>query len=185
YNRMSRKNNFSWAIYPEKDNEGYLRLKLQKTDGRKKEIISYANATDGKNALFRITADYQLCQKLTGLYETKNQCFQHTINECDGACIGKISTSEYNERIQRFIDKNSIENKNLIIIDRGRNINERSAILVENGIYKGYAFYDLNYQISNVNILKNILIPMESNRETQRIIQLYLRKNKALKIIRF
>ncbi|MEN9909582.1 MAG: hypothetical protein RLZZ540_2731 [Bacteroidota bacterium] len=185
YNRMARKNHFSWAIYPEKDSEGYLRLKLQKTDGRKKEILSYVNAADGKNALFRITANYHLCQKLTGLYETKNHCFQHTINECDGACVGKIPSSEYNERIQQFIDKNSFENKSIIIIDRGRNVNERSAILVENGVFKGYAFYDLNYQITNVNILKNILIPMESNRDIQRIIQAYIRKNKALKIIHF
>lgn len=185
YNRMSRKNHFSWAIYSEKDSEGYLRLKLQKTDGRKKEIISYVNAADGKNALFRITADYQLCQKLTGLFETKSNCFQHTINECDGACVGKITNSEYNERIQKFIDKNSFDNKNMIIIDRGRNVNERSAILVENGVYKGYAFYDLNYQITNVNILKNILIPMESNRDIQRIIQAYIRKSKALKLIHF
>ncbi|OYX83205.1 MAG: exonuclease [Flavobacteriales bacterium 32-34-25] len=185
YNRMARKNHFSWAIYPEKDSEGYLLLKLQKTDGRKKEILSYANAADGKNALFRITANYHLCQKLTGLYETKTHCFQHTINECDGACVGKIPSSEYNERIQQFIDKNSFDNKNIIIIDRGRNVNERSAILVENGVFKGYAFYDLNYQITNVNILKNILIPMESNRDIQRIIQAYIRKNKALKLIHF
>lgn len=185
YNRAAPKNHFSWAIYPEKDSEGYLRLKLQKTDGRKKEILSYANAADGKNALFRITADYQLCQKLTGLYETKNHCFQHTISECDGACVEKVPASEYNKRIQKFIDENSFDNKNMIIIDRGRNVNERSAILVENGVYKGYAFYDLNHQINNANILKNILIPMESSRDTQRIIQAYIRKNKALKIIHF
>ncbi len=185
YNRSSRKDRFSWAIYSEKDTEGYLRLKLQKTDGRKKEILSYANALDGKNALFRITANYHLCQKLTGLYETKTHCFQHTINECDGACIGKIPSSEYNERVLRFIDKNSFENKNLIIIDRGRNTSERSAILVENGVFKGYAFYDLNYQITNPNILKNILVPMESSRDIQRLIQAYIRKNKAIKIIHF
>ncbi len=185
YNRSAKKNHFSWAIYSEKDNEGYLRLKLQKTDGRKKEIISYTNAVDAKNALFRITANYHLCQKLTGLYETKTHCFQHTINECDGACVGKITASEYNERIQNFIDKNSLDNKNMIIIDRGRNINERSAILIENGVFKGYAFYDLNYQITNPNILKNILVPMESNKEIQRIIQAYIRKNKSLKIIHF
>ncbi|MGM8363141.1 exonuclease domain-containing protein [Flavobacterium sp. ARAG 55.4] len=185
YNRMSRKNHFSWAIYSEKDSAGYLRLKLQKTDGRKKEILSYLNAADGKNALHSITENYQLCQKLTGLYESKTNCFQVTTNECDGACTGKISPSDYNLRVQNFIDKNSFDNKNMIIVDRGRNVNERSAVLVENGVYKGYAYYDLNYQINNPEILKNILIPMQSSRDIQRIIQTYIRKNKALKIIHF
>lgn len=185
YNRMSPKSNFAWAIYSEKDANGYLNLKLQKADGRKKEIKSYLNLQEGKDALFRITSHYHLCQKLTGLYETKTHCFQHTINECDGACIGKISSIEYNTRVQTFIDNNLFENKTLVIVDKGRTITERSAILIENGIYKGYAFYDLNYQINTIEILRNIIIPMQNNRDTRNSIQSYLRKGKVMKIINF
>lgn len=57
-------------------------------------------------------AHYKLCQKLTGLYETKNHCFQYTIKECDGACIGTIPPEEYNARVQEFIDKNVFEKQN-------------------------------------------------------------------------
>jgi DNA polymerase-3 subunit epsilon len=185
YNRMSPKSNFSWAIYAEKDADGYLNLKLQKADGRKKEVKSYTSQQEGKDALFRITSHYKLCQKLTGLYETKTHCFQHTIGECDGACIGKITATEYNERVQAFIEKNLFDNKTLVIIDRGRTITERSAVLIENGVYKGYAFYDLNYQINTIEILRNIIIPMQSNRDTRQNIQSYLRKSKGIKIVNF
>jgi DNA polymerase-3 subunit epsilon len=185
YNRMSPKSHFSWALYAEKDANGYLNLKLQKADGRKKEIKAYTSLQEGKDALFRITSHHQLCQKLTGLYETKTHCFQHTINECDGACIGKITAMEYNARVQTFIDKNLFENKTLVIVDKGRTITERSAILVENGVYKGYAFYDLNYQINKIEILRNIIIPMQSNRDTRNSIQSYLRKGKMMKIVNF
>jgi DNA polymerase-3 subunit epsilon len=185
YNRMSPKSNFSWAVYAEKDANGYLNLKLQKADGRKKEIKSYTSMQEGKDALFRITSHYQLCQKLTGLFETKTHCFQHTINECDGACIGKISPSVYNLRVQTFIEKNLFDNKTLAILDRGRTVSERSVILVENGVYKGYAFYDLNYQINNIEILRNIITPMQSNRDTRNSIQSYIRKSKTIKIINF
>jgi DNA polymerase-3 subunit epsilon len=185
YNRMSPKTNFSWAVYAEKDANGYLNLKLQKADGRKKEVKSYISQQEGKDALFRISSHYKLCQKLTGLYETKTHCFQLTINECDGACIGKIAPEEYNERVQNFIEKNLFDNKTLAILDRGRTISERSAILVENGVYKGYTFYDLNYQINNIEILRNIIIPMQSNRDTRNNIQSYMRKSKTIKIINF
>jgi DNA polymerase-3 subunit epsilon len=158
---------------------------LQKADGRKKEIKAYTSFQEGKEALIRITAQYQLCQKLTGLSETKTHCFQYTTNECDGACIGKITAIEYNSRVQTFIDKNLFENKTLVIVDKGRTISERSAILVENGIYKGYAFYDLNYQINKIEILRNIIIPMQSNRDTRNSIQSYLRKGKMMKIVNF
>lgn len=185
YNRAQRKSIFQIALYVEKDANGYLNLSLQKADGRKKEITSFASLQEGKNALFRITSHYKLCQKLTGLYQTKTECFQHKINECDGACIGKVSPEVYNERVQDFITNSDYENQNMILIDKGRSINERSAILIENGIYKGYAFYDLNYQIHNIPILKNILIPMQNNRDTKHIIQSQIRKNKFLKILKF
>lgn len=185
YNRMSRKSNYSWAIYTEKDSDGFLNLKLQKADGRKKEVLSYVNAIEGKNALIQITSEFNLCQKLTGLSQAKTNCPQHKSNECDGACVGKISVLEYNQRVQVFIEKNSFDNTNMVIIDKGRNINERSAVLIENGVYKGYTFYDLNYQIHNIEILKNIIIPMQSNRDTRTIIQGHLRKNKGFKIIKF
>ncbi len=185
HNRAQRKSIFQWALYQEKDENGYINLKLQKTDGRKKEITSFVSIQEGKNALFRITSSYNLCQKYTGLYETKNECFQYKIKECDGACIGKVSAEEYNERVKQFIEKNQFENENMVVIDKGRSLEERSAILIENGIYKGYCFYDLNYQINNIEILKNIIIPMQNNRDTRNIIHGYLRKYKVMKIVKF
>ena len=64
-------------------------------------------------------------------------------------------------------------------------IDEQSAVLIENGIYKGYAFYDLNYQVQKIEILKNIIIPMQNNRDARNIIQSQIRKNKLLKIVKF
>ncbi len=185
YNRAQRKSIFQWALYEVLDDKGYLNLKLQKADGRKKEITSYTSIQEGKNSLFRITEKYNLCQKLNGLYETQNGCFQHKINECNGACLGKEAPEEYNQRVEEFLNEMSFNNQNRIIVDRGRKINERSAVLIENGIYKGYCFFDLNYQITNMEVFKTILIPMQNNRDTRTIIQGYLRKNKVLKIINF
>ncbi|WP_426063239.1 exonuclease domain-containing protein [Flavobacterium sp. DSP2-3-1] len=185
YNRAQRKSIFQLALYAEKDEKGYINLKLQKADGRKKEITSFTSIQEGKNALFRITSHYNLCQKLSGLYHSKTNCFQYSIKECDGACIGEVSPEEYNARVQNFIDKNTFQNQNMVLIDKGRTISERSAVLIENGIYKGYAFYDLNYQINNIEILRNIIIPMQNNRDTKNIIQGHIRKNQTLKTVKF
>lgn len=184
-NRAQRKSIFQLALYSEKDKNGYLNLKIQKYDGRKKEITSFSSLQEAKNTLFKITGKYHLCQKLTGLYQCKNECFQYGIKECDGACIGEITAEEYNLRVDLFLKENDFETQNMIIIDKGRNISERSAVLIENGIYKGYAFYDLNYQITNPEILKNILVPMQNNRDAKNIIQSHIRKSKILKIIHF
>lgn len=185
YNRSQRKSIFQWALYFEIDEKGYLALKLQKADGRKKEITSFTSLQEGKNFLLKITEKYNLCQKINGLYETQNGCFQYKIKECNGACLGKETPESYNERVLEFSNEMKFENDNIVIIDRGRTVDERCAVLIENGIYKGYCFYDLNYQINNIEILKNIIIPMQNNRDTRTIIQGYLKRNKVIRIIKF
>ena len=82
-----------------------------------------------------------------------------------------------------MIKKNSYKNKNMVIIDKGRDIDERSAIYVENGVFKGIGFFNLNYQINNMDVLESFITPMENNRDTQHIIQSYMRRNKRLKVI--
>ena len=71
----------------------------------------------------------------------------------------------------------------MLIIDKGRDIDERSAILIENGKYIGFGFFNLNYQVNNPEVLKSIINPMQDNRDSQHIIQSYLRKNKGLKVV--
>ncbi|MFN5773944.1 MAG: exonuclease, partial [Flavobacterium sp.] len=165
--------------------QGYLALLLQKADGRKKEITAFSSIQEGKNYLFRITEKFQLCQKINGLYETQNSCFQYKIKECAGACIGVEAPDSYNARVEAYLEETQLGNQTLVVIDRGRRTDERSAVLIENGIYKGYCFYDLNYQIHNLEILKNLIIPMQNNRDTRSIIQGYLRRNKVLKVLTF
>ncbi len=185
YNRAQRKTIFQFALYQEINTDGYIQLKIQKADGRKKEITSFTTLQEAKNFLFRISDKHQLCQKLNGLYDTQNGCFQLKINDCNGACINQEPTEIYNQRVIEFIEKNDFQNQNMIIIDKGRKVDERSAILVENGTYKGYCFFDLNYQVTNIEVLKNILIPMQNNRDVKTIIQGYIKKNKVHKIINF
>jgi DNA polymerase III subunit epsilon len=185
YNRSQRKTIFPFALYAEKNKEGYLALTVRKADGRKKEITSFSTLLEGKEKLHKITSDYQFCQKVNGLYDTKKECFQYDIKQCNGACIGQETPEDYNARVTEFLENHQLQNQSMVIIDRGRTVNERSAVLIENGVYKGYCYYDLNHQINNIDILKNIIIPMENNRDSRNIIQSYIRKRRVLKIMRF
>lgn len=185
YNRSLKKTIFPWSLYQEKDLNGYIALRIQKTDARKKELASFSSPAEAQSVLFKITDSYQLCQKINGLETVKSHCFPYELNQCNGACIQKESSEEYNIRVESFFENNEYQKQNMIIIDRGRNIQERSAILIEDGVFKGYAFFDLNYQVNNIDILKNIIIPMKSNRDSKNIILSYLKKKKVLKTLSF
>ena len=183
FNRALRKSSYTHQLTSFVDKNGYINLSIEKADGRKKAIITFSNFQQAKSELFKITEEYNLCQKLNGLYDSKNQCFNYTIKECYGACINKEPAEEYNARVKAFLEKKSFENQNMLIIDRGRDVEERAVVLIEGGKYKGYGFYNLNHQINNPEILKTIINPMQNNRDAQHIIQSYLRSKKVLKTV--
>ena len=185
YNRALRRTVFTHALYSFIDDKGYINLKIDVADLRKNPITTFTNRESGKSFLIKAVEDYKLCQKLAGLYKTKTSCFNYDIKTCDGACIEKELPESYNARVQTLINKHSFRNKNMVIIDRGRDIDERSAILIENGVFKGLGFFNLNYQITNIEVLESFITPMQNNRDTQHIIQSYLRRNKHVKVISF
>ncbi len=185
FNRAMRKTKISHALYSSTDSNGYINLTIANADGRKKVITTFNNKQSAKDFLHRAVETYSLCLKLCDLEKTTNSCFRYELKECEGACLNEENTVLYNNRVNEFIEKYSYKDQNMIIIDKGRKVDERSAILIENGAFKGYGFYDLNHQINNIDILKSIIIPMSNNRYTQHIIQSYLRKNKRLKVLKF
>ena len=183
YNRALRRTIFTHGLYSYTDDNGYINLKIDKTNTKEKPITTFSNMQSAKSFMFKVVEHYKLCQKLTGLYPTTSNCFNYTIKSCHGACINEESPEDYNKRVQELISKNSYDNKNMVIIDQGRDIDEKSVIYIENGVFKGLGFYDLNHQINNIDVLESIITPMENNRDTQHIIQSYLRRNKRVKTI--
>jgi DNA polymerase-3 subunit epsilon len=187
FNRALRRSIFTHGLYSFVDDNGYINLKIDKVKGSKNglPITTFSNLQSAKSFISKITEDYQLCQKLTGAYPTKHSCFNYSIKQCNGACIHEESALDYNKRKQQLIDQHRFDNQNMVIIDKGRDIDERSAVLIENGVFSGIGFFNLNYQINNLEVLQSLITPMEHNRDAQHIIQNYLRKNKRLKILKF
>jgi len=95
---------------------------------------------------------------------------------------GKQITAS-NKKYQVQINGYDALSDNLVIVDKGREIGERSAILIKNGEFSGLGFYNLNYQINNIHILESIITPMNNSRYTRKIIESYLRDKKVLEII--
>ena len=182
-NRALRRSIFTHALYSFVDHNGYINLTIDKADGRKPHITTFSTRQSGKHFLEKMVETFELCQKLCGLYKTKTSCFQYEVKKCEGACIEKETPELYNIRVQKLLDKYNYKNKNMVIVDQGREVDERSAILIQNGVFKGLGFYNLNYQINNLEILESIITPMENNRDQQHIIQSYLRKNKRIKTL--
>ena len=185
-NRALKKNSFSHALYVYKDESGYMNLKIDHANKQGFKITTFTNRQSGLIFLSKITEDHELCEKLTHITKSHTSCFNYGIEKCHGACIGQEPQSIYNTRIQNVIDHYSYENKNLMIVDRGRDVSERSVVVIENGELKGLGFFDLNYQILNKDVMLSLITPIENNKDHQHIVQTYVRKyKKRLKLITY
>ncbi|WP_369995946.1 exonuclease domain-containing protein [Winogradskyella sp.] len=182
-NRALKRNKFTQGLYSFIDDNGYINLRIKSINAKDKAITTFSNRKSGVSFMNKMVETYQLCNKLCGIDRSKTSCFNLGIENCYGACIGREAPEEYNKRANAVIEKNSYDNKDMILIDKGRDIHEKSVILVEDGVFKGIGFFDLNHQITNHEILKSLITPMHNNRDTQHIIQSYMRRNKRLKII--
>lgn len=183
YNRHPKQKPYNFALYEKEDENGYLQLYIDKADSRKNMLTTFSNIHEAKNILFKLTEEFTLCPKINGISEAKKNCYHFTVNKCMGACIQKEEPQVYNQRVAEAKKKYSYPYSNMVIIDKGREIDERSAIVIESGGFIGLGFYNLNYQINNPQVLSSVITKMNNKADANHIIQSYLRKHNNLKII--
>ncbi|MFK5972721.1 MAG: exonuclease domain-containing protein [Flavobacteriaceae bacterium] len=183
FNVLPKQKLFSHALYKSYDQNGYINLRADSIKGGRNPMITFSSIHSAKNFLYKINAEFTLCDKLNGLSQAKHNCANFEDSKCNGACVNKEEPSEYNGRVQAALNAYSLRGKNIVIIDKGREIGEHSAILIKNGVFEGLGFYNLNYQINTIHILESIITPMQGNANTTHLIETYLRKKKGVKIL--
>lgn len=183
FNQRRPKSFFSYGVGIQTDDDGYYTLEAKKTNRRNGAFATFNSLAGAKNFIFKLTKDFELCPKLNGISEARENCSHFESGECHGACIKKEAPESYNQRVVNAVEKHSLDHKNIIVVDKGREVGEYSAILIKNGNFKGLGYYDLNHQINNIHILESIIVPMEGDENTTHIIETYLRKRRVLKIL--
>lgn len=92
---------------------------------------------------------------------------------------------KFNFKKKFKINSEEFNHETFLIIDKGREVEEHSIILVENNNVYGYGYTNLAYQENNLPILKQILTPFSEKEIAKTIIKNYLKRNKVQKIIRY
>ena len=91
---------------------------------------------------------------------------------------------KYNFKKKFKITEGNFNNDNFLIIDKGREVEENAAILVENNTVVSFGYTNLAYQENNIDILKSVLTTIENKDISKTIIKNYLSRNKVQKIVR-
>lgn len=185
YNRAQRRTGFQWGIFRFTDQNGYINLRYGNLDCDDDPVSVFTGKERAKSMLISLAEKYELCQKLTGLYETMGPCFHYHVGICRGACCGKESPDSYNERARKAGEEFVFSRRNFFIIDKGRDEEERSAIKVVNGKYSGYGYFSVNEIGFGLSAVHDCIKKSEDNRDIHVILKQYLRGYKIEKIIEF
>jgi DNA polymerase III subunit epsilon len=185
YNRAQRRTGFQWGIYSFVDNNGYINYRYGQSDSDDSPLSVFSSRERAKSKLNSLVEKYNLCQKLSGLYDTEGPCFQYQVGICRGACEGRELPKEYNKRASMAGEEFVFSRRNFFIIDKGRNEDERCAIKIINGKYSGYGYFEINEMGFGLSAIHDCIKPSSDNRDIQVIIKQYLRNNRIERIIEF
>jgi DNA polymerase III subunit epsilon len=185
YNRAQRRTGFQWGIFSFTDINGYINFYYGQIVGDDSPLSVFTSKERAKSMLSSLVERYELCQKLTGLYETMGPCFHSHVGVCRGACCGKELPDEYNDRARKAAEEFLFTRRNFFIVDKGRENDERSAIKVVNGKFSGFGYFNINEMGFGLTAVHDCIQTAGDNRDIQVILKQYLRGYKIEKIIEF
>ncbi len=186
YNRAQRRTNFQWGIFEDTDAQGYRSLMVYKTSERNDVPLNvFTSKLSAISDLERWTELHGLCQKINGLYQSAGACFHYGIKQCQGACIGEESAESYNLRVDSLLNIFQYENANMLIIEPGRTDDEKSLVLIESNVYRGFGFVSVDELSQSVDVIKSFVKPYTDNKDVAAIIRGFLRHKSPEALITF
>ena len=145
-------------------------------------LIPVSSISAGKGVLFNLVEQYNLCQKLCGLFKSKDACFGYHISKCHGPCCGKETAESYNKRVLAVLIRYKYPYENFVVKEQGRTTDELSIIWVENSHYMGHGYIDKMYA-NSIEDLKTCVDSFADNKDIQKILRAYLRAAPSGKLI--
>ncbi|MDA8595443.1 exonuclease domain-containing protein [Flavobacteriaceae bacterium] len=92
---------------------------------------------------------------------------------------------KFNKKLKPVHKFEEFNNPNMLIVDKGREIEQKGVVYIEDGEIIGYCFVELAQQLSNPEKLKNNLTLIEDTPAARLVVKNYLDDYQPLKIIRF
>ncbi len=162
-NRAMKRFEQKYSLYQFEDQNGYIRLGIDKYRKNGAILHSFNNLLEGHQLLRNLANDHQLCEKLCFIQSPKLACTGHANGTCLGACIGEESSALYNFRVKRAIKNLQDLLPSFALIDEGRAEDEKSCLWVEKGKFCGMGYISHHCDVNDLENIKSAIIPYPSN----------------------
>lgn len=185
YNQAQKYRVEEWGIFSYEDRNGYMRFSVNVVTRGSQPLIRFTSKGDTWNFLWTKVREFDLCPKLSGLQVSKGLCFNYQTGECHGACMCIETVKKYNKRALKAISSFTLQGSSVAIVGKGRNIDEQSLVLVENGNYSGFGFFDSQVSIADIESARNYVRKSVETPTIQNLINSYLTNPRGAEVITF
>jgi DNA polymerase III subunit epsilon len=160
-----------YGIYDYEDQNGYLRLAIDKNRKRLNPVYTFHYLVDGHAMMRKLITDFKLCPVLCFMQKATASC-EEDATSCDGACTQKVSPKIYNKRVNKAIESLK-EQPSFAIIDKGIEPTTKSCILICNGTFYGMGYIATDAPVINMNWLQEQLTQYRENSFIRNLINGY------------
>ena len=184
HNRAQKQHIYTHFLTWHEDERGLINYTISNGSNAQNTLISFSNDNTAKEKLNELIDQHELCLNHTTNQHNEEACFNYQIKKCKGICAGLESIDDYNKRARKLKASYEFENKNFAIMDQGRSETENSFILIIDGKYGGYGYFENDESINSFDELKERVQDFTYFPESHSIIKQYLKANPRLKILK-
>ncbi|MEM1215273.1 MAG: exonuclease domain-containing protein [Bacteroidota bacterium] len=187
-NRAQRRASFPFAIHTYHNDEGFRCFDVIRNNAKARkeyEVISeYPTMSRAKGRLNFMVKKFELCSRFCHLHPGKGACFHYHLKQCHGSCTGKEGPDDYNLRADLALERLcTVFDDDFFLFDRGRNDEEKSVVLVENGHFAGFGYVDSSTPQDPIS-LRDAVTTYPSYPDTARIILRFMSNHPKAKVVK-
>jgi DNA polymerase-3 subunit epsilon len=166
FNRAMKSFEPKYALYYYEDQNGYMRLAIDKLRKFHRGVHTFQKPSDAANILNKLIADFNLDRSLCS--------FGNHVKIVPSA--DRARPEIYNLSVFKALDYLENHLPSFAIIDRGRHEEEKSCIWVEKGVFYAMGYIDQNNDMKSLEDIKTSLTRYSSNAYMMHLISSFAEK---------
>lgn len=162
FNTAQKKPEDVYGIFVYEDQNGYMRLAIEKKRKNANPIYTFHYKVDGHGVVKKLVQEYNLCPKLCFIQTDNEKCIGMEEAYCNGACEKSEGAAIYNQRVLEAI-ASLTKRPTYIVLDKGLSEQDISCIMVVNGSFFGMGYLPQDFENISIDAIKEYIKPYKEN----------------------
>lgn len=176
FNVSQKKPEEVFGIFVYEDQNGYMRLAIEKKRKNGTPIYTFHYKVDGHGVLRKLMKEFCLCPKLCFMQTSTDACVGMAEDHCHGACEKAEAPALYNDRVLQAISSLT-KRPSYVVLDKGLTEDEVSCIMVVQGVFFGMGYLPKNFEIVSEASIREYITPYKDNSTIRMLLSSFANAN--------